>query len=599
MIQLFLRYKNKFWLRVALLAAFFLRVYRLDAQSLWNDEGTSIALASLNLDAIINGAARDIHPPLYYFLLHFWIALVGNSEFAARFLSVGAGVLVVVVTFRLARKLFAEKVGSIAAFLAALSPLLIYYSQETRMYIFLPLWSALAVWAMVVMLEVRDWRLEIRDLSQENPTSNFQLLTSKTKPANSRTRRTLAWLAFIIANIAALYTHYFSATLVLFENLAFAFWLGFAWNKNTNVIARSREAATKQSPDNLGIASRPSDARNDALKHTLAFWLIGQLIIAAAFLPWYLFAGNQLASWPAISEPFDLLTLLARVANIFSVGFTLEGSIAAIIALIFAILFLVGIYAARNKLWLSSVLGLWTIVPVAVMYAVSLTRPAYNPKFLLLALPPFLILCARGLEKFKVPSPKSQVTYYALRFTQYALGILLVVFTLLSLANYYFNPRYARDDYRAIFGAINATARANDGILIDAPGQADVVRYYNHRALALYPLPRMRPPDSDATRADVEQVLARVEKLYAIYWATEQSDPQNIIETKLAENAFPAREEWFGNVRLAMYGIATNARGETQTLNARLGDEIVLQTVRVDTRRARVGEIVTLTLTWR
>ena len=40
-------FKNRFWLATALLVAFALRVYRLDAQSLWNDEGTSIALASL------------------------------------------------------------------------------------------------------------------------------------------------------------------------------------------------------------------------------------------------------------------------------------------------------------------------------------------------------------------------------------------------------------------------------------------------------------------------------------------------------------------------------------------------------------------------
>ena len=41
------KYKNYFWLLVALLVAFALRVVFLDAQSLWNDEGTSVALATL------------------------------------------------------------------------------------------------------------------------------------------------------------------------------------------------------------------------------------------------------------------------------------------------------------------------------------------------------------------------------------------------------------------------------------------------------------------------------------------------------------------------------------------------------------------------
>ncbi|HEY6041297.1 MAG TPA: glycosyltransferase family 39 protein, partial [Anaerolineae bacterium] len=98
--------KNRIWLLVALVVAFGMRVYRLDAQSLWNDEGTSIALAALNVNAIAGGAARDIHPPLYYLLLHCWMPFAGLSEFGVRFLSVLAGTLVVALTYRLAHDFF-------------------------------------------------------------------------------------------------------------------------------------------------------------------------------------------------------------------------------------------------------------------------------------------------------------------------------------------------------------------------------------------------------------------------------------------------------------------------------------------------------------
>ncbi len=94
MIQSILKHKNQFWLFVAIAVAFALRVYALGAPSLWNDEGTSVALAPLSLEAIANSAAHDIHPPLYYFLLHFWLPFVGNTEYAIRFLSVIAGVLI-------------------------------------------------------------------------------------------------------------------------------------------------------------------------------------------------------------------------------------------------------------------------------------------------------------------------------------------------------------------------------------------------------------------------------------------------------------------------------------------------------------------------
>ncbi len=551
--------KNRFWLFIALLTAFALRAYRLDAQSLWNDEGTSIALASLNLEAIVAGAARDIHPPLYYVLLSNWLMVSGNSEFAARFLSVIAGTLVVAFIFRIAYSVFDEKAGSVAAFLTAFSPLLIYYSQEARMYVLLPMWSALAALAL---FRISDCGLRI----SEEPISNPQSPISKT-------RRALVWGTFILANIAALYTHYFVVTLVLFENLAFGVWLL------------------------LAIRNSHSAIRNP--KSEIVSWLIGQSVIGLAFLPWYIFAGNQLAAWPSISEPFDLPTLMWRVLNVFSVGLTLDGTLAAIVAGTFGILFVVGALGRMRELWGTRVLALWAIVPVAFMYVVSLARPAYNPKFLLLALPPFLILAARGVAEFKILDSKFRARILNLEFRISGLiALLALIIALPSLTNLYHNPRYARDDYRAILSAINASARADDAILINAPGQADVVRYYNRRALALYPLPRMRPPDVAATRADVDAVLARVERLYAIYWAAEQSDPQRVIETKLAESAFPARDEWFGNVRLAVYG-NPKSRGALQTLAARVGAEIVLQDYRVNTYHVRAGDLLTLTLYWR
>ena len=59
-----------------------LRLYRLDAQSLWNDEGTTVQLVGADLGTITRLAASDIHPPFYYYALHFWTSIFGKSEFA-------------------------------------------------------------------------------------------------------------------------------------------------------------------------------------------------------------------------------------------------------------------------------------------------------------------------------------------------------------------------------------------------------------------------------------------------------------------------------------------------------------------------------------
>ena len=76
---------------------------------------------------------------------------------------------------------------------------------------------------------------------------------------------------------------------------------------------------------------------------------------------------------------------------------------------------------------------------------------------------------------------------------------------------------------------INGNARDGDGILVDAPGQIDVVRYYHRGDQAdLDLLPRMgvrlKPM---RTRADVDEMLKKTRRLFAIYYATEQADPQS------------------------------------------------------------------------
>ncbi len=606
MLHQILKHKNQFWLLVAIVVAFALRVYALNTQSLWNDEGTSVALAQLSLQAITNSAARDIHPPLYYYLLHFWMPVVGQSEFAVRFLSVIAGVLTVAFVWRVAYSVFDEQVALFAAYLSAFSPFQVYYSQEARMYIWVTLFAAMSVYAMVMMLkrQVGSRQLAVGGNPESELQSSLSTIHYPPPTTNPRVARTLFWLLYIAATIAMLYTQYVGAFVVVAENLAFIIW----------IVMANREVA-KQSPTltlntNGGIAPSPNASRllamtrRGGLWHSIGFWLIAQLVIGSLFLPWYRFAGSQLAVWPSISEPFDLPTLLWRALNVFSVGITLDPSGALLIVLAFASVFVIGWRRAQNVKanWVTVLLILWTIVPIAIMYVVSLARPAYNPKFLLLATPAFYLLSARGLATIYpgmfLPRLHGNWRHPSF-YLNMAIAILVIAGPLTSLDNYYHNPKYARDDYRTIVRFINANGRDGDGLLIDAPGQIDVVRYYLRGNPQLYLLPRMRPPDPNTTRADVDEMLGKVHRLFAILYATEQADPQAMIDHRLAERAFKARDEWYGNVRFAIYGIAPNPRGPRQTINIRVGNEITLQSYQLDQHEARAGDVLTLTLTWR
>ncbi|MHB1319014.1 MAG: glycosyltransferase family 39 protein, partial [Anaerolineae bacterium] len=177
---------------IALLAlSLGLRLYRLDSQSLWNDEGTSVALAQRDVATILRNAADDIHPPLYYLTLRGWVRAFGVTEFAVRSLSVLMGVLVVGGTYLLARQLLSSTCALLAALFAALSPFQVYYSQEARMYI----GGTLAALALVAACNALFTRWDRRPSLVSWPA-----------------------VAVAVAGVAALYTHYYGGTVLLAVN---------------------------------------------------------------------------------------------------------------------------------------------------------------------------------------------------------------------------------------------------------------------------------------------------------------------------------------------------------------------------------------------
>lgn len=93
-----------------LLLAFGLRMVHIQGRPLWYDEAFAVLYGSLSSERMVYGTvtpvqgagAADVHLLLYYFLLHGWMGLVGQSPLAVRFLSVGLGMLTVALLWRLA-----------------------------------------------------------------------------------------------------------------------------------------------------------------------------------------------------------------------------------------------------------------------------------------------------------------------------------------------------------------------------------------------------------------------------------------------------------------------------------------------------------------
>src|ERR1051325_8926609 len=130
-----------------------LRVLLLSNKGLWLDETFSIWLANHTVPDMLQWILRiDQHPPLYYLLLHSWIAHNGDTSYYARLLSVLFGVGTIPMIYLIGKRLSGDLVGLAAAVFLALSPFQIYYAQETRMYTLLTFNAAVAMYALVRLL---------------------------------------------------------------------------------------------------------------------------------------------------------------------------------------------------------------------------------------------------------------------------------------------------------------------------------------------------------------------------------------------------------------------------------------------------------------
>ncbi|MCW5853846.1 MAG: glycosyltransferase family 39 protein, partial [Anaerolineae bacterium] len=515
------------WLLAIVVLALALRFYRLDGQSFWYDEGSAVVLAERDLPTIARDAAADIHPPLYYYLLHYWTGWFGQSEVAARSLSVLLGAALVGLTWALGREMFDGLTGATGALLLAVSPFAVYYSQEARMYTLAALMGAACF--LATLRVVKGW-----ERGSGVPW--------------------LPLLAYFVFALGALYTHYFAFTVPLAANLVVGLWVlrHRAW----------RQAVT---------------------------WAAVQLVIAALFLPWLLSTLDAIRNWPAVSQPFTLSFLLADSLRVFSLG---RGTPWALGAVLYGVVLLLGaVWPSGKTLTRTLASILYLAIPLLVMAVLSLRRPMYNPKFLLVALPPFALLVARGalipLRWNRRLGPFVSLVLLAALITVAASG----------LAGYYFDPRQARDDYRGIARYITAAGRPGDGVLVNAPSQVEVFGLYYHADLPVYPLPRQRPPDTAATEAELSRLAQQHDRLFGLFWATNESDPQGIVEDWLGSHGYQAMDSWWGNLRLTLYA-SPKATGDWRAVNLVLGEQLRLTEARLGQTTLQAGDVLPVGLRW-
>ncbi len=124
----------------------------------WIDEGISVGIASHPLAHIPGLMRQDGSPPLYYLILHVWMAIFGRGEVATHSLSLLFALLTIPTAYWAGKSLFDRRTGLICAVLAAGAPYITSYAQETRMYALVTLLSVVVAGSFVHVFVRRDRR---------------------------------------------------------------------------------------------------------------------------------------------------------------------------------------------------------------------------------------------------------------------------------------------------------------------------------------------------------------------------------------------------------------------------------------------------------
>ncbi|NPV06641.1 MAG: hypothetical protein HPY83_01605 [Anaerolineae bacterium] len=452
-----------------------IRSLELGLQPLWWDEGWSVYFASLPVADMLEATAADIHPPLYYLVLHGWTAAFGFSPVALRSLSVTAGLVVVLAGWRLGHRLFGPRVGLVAAFLLALSPLQVFYAQEARMY---SLVTALGLLSWLALVESDVSAAHIQDASQI---------------------RKLWLAAYVLSATLALYAEYYAVLL----------WLGQAAYV---VVACWREPAAR--PRRLAPLAVPP----------------------LLFVPWLAFAAPRLLQYVTEKQAIEGYRALGPLAfawdhlSAFASGHVLSPDLTALAipsSLAFGALALVGWRRPRGQPAPSTVLAAYGLLPLGVGYLLHLLFP-FTPRFyeriLLPFSPPLYLAAAGGLTQLA----RGGTRWRAARSALAATAALLPTLNLLPLWTV---PRTQGSDYRPLFDIIRRSGSARDVILCVHPWQ------YGY-AIAYLP-PRLRHPvlvptdpwaDPDIRARSLAELLAGSR----ILWFPSHESLGRILESDIA-----------------------------------------------------------------
>ena len=316
---------------------------------LWLDEALSVNIAKLPLQQVPGALVQDGSPPLYYLVLHYWMLVLGQSDFAVRALSGVISTATLPFLWAAGQRAGGRRVAWAALLLGATSPWAIFYATDTRMY-------------SLMALEAILWYLAVR------------------RALDLPTRGRLACVAAVTA--ALMYTHYWDLYLVAVGGM-WALWRTWTESRTGFHVPYAQPGAARR--------------------------VFGAMLVGLAiWLPWspvFLFQVLHTGTpWTTPPGPEDLLSVFGFFAGSGPSGELLTFVLFGLVGL--------GLLAKPGPNGSSVVMeigaeprarfvALLVVGPLTVaIVAGMLTGAAFDNRYVAVVFPLFIVLCALGLTTF-------------------------------------------------------------------------------------------------------------------------------------------------------------------------------------------------------
>lgn len=438
---------------------FLLNAYQLLTQSIRLDEAQSIWAATKPVSGILSYLSLDVAAPLYAVLLHFWIQVLGPDIIYARILSLIFFLMTLPVLYILAKESSNKKVALLTVTLFSLSPFIMWYTSEARMYTLFTFITGL------------------------NHLFFLRVLKSDGKKEVGK---------YLITLILGLYTHYFFVFLLITQ----AVYLLSLWfidflsdddkeGRVTDIIWRHREVPLR----------------------------IGKIMILAFyfFAPWLIFVmsrGGASGTQPLIARPTTFNIFQAFVNFLF--GFQANGMQSVLVAFWpLAVIVLFFVFTQKRRTMLSNVgyFVMATFFPVFIDFVGSYVRPIFLSRYLILITPSLFFILAWVLI-----NNSRKVSSYLIAI------VICVMFGLMTYQNVS-AATPVKEDYKGVSDYLESNARKDDIILVSAPFTIYPIEYTYHGVNRIDTVPLWDPYEQGSipeySRADLDSQVKKYTKQYS------------------------------------------------------------------------------------